>query len=276
MAEIAASALTGYLTLVQELGWAPESLLERAGIPSAALDDPSARISYASSIQLLEITAEAIGCQDFGLRLSAYQDLSILGPLAVAAQNSRTLGEAFAVAANYFYVHTPGVLLSLQDADGTHPPRCRRAYGAQRSPPDSGYRAVPCPRCARDRGHDGPGSRGDSVPAFPRRAEALVSPPSPMPRRLQLSRVGRRVGARGVRPSHHQGREAAPGACRSLLAPPGTARGLHGRSSSHSAPSRIGHRGFVLRRRCVVHRRAPPDPSTQTQGRRNHVRGHQG
>ncbi|MEO0601246.1 MAG: AraC family transcriptional regulator [Myxococcota bacterium] len=121
MAEIAATALTGYQELVHELGGDPLLLLERVGIPRAVLEEPRGRICYASSIRLLEITAEATDCPDFGLRLSRYQDPSILGPLAVAAQNSRTLGEAFSIAANYFYVHTPAVFISLDSSDGAAP-----------------------------------------------------------------------------------------------------------------------------------------------------------
>lgn len=117
MTLVAANALTGYVELVEELGGSPTRLLERAGISRLALQEADGLICYASSIQLLEDTAAELDCPDFGLRLAECQQETISGPLAVAIQNSRTLGEALEVASSYSQVLIPGAVLSVAESE---------------------------------------------------------------------------------------------------------------------------------------------------------------
>ena len=46
-------------------------------------------------------------CPDFGLRLSRWQGLDILGPIAVIARNTSTMGDGWDSIARYMYVHSP-------------------------------------------------------------------------------------------------------------------------------------------------------------------------
>jgi len=109
MTLVRASALSGYRELVSELGADPSALLRRFRIRPGVLDDPQAFVSYGSLIRLLEHTANALQCRDFGLRLSTRQDLDILGPLGVAVRNCGTLGEAMQTASRYMFVHSPAI-----------------------------------------------------------------------------------------------------------------------------------------------------------------------
>ena len=62
------------------------------------LDNEDALLPVAKLVRLLEDAARTLGVPDFGLRVAQAQDISVLGPVAVAIQNSPTVGEALQVA----------------------------------------------------------------------------------------------------------------------------------------------------------------------------------
>lgn len=104
---IRASGLTGYRELVTRLGGDPNRLLHQFHIPSAALDCEDALISLRSMIRLLEATAQALSCADFGMQLAREQDLKILGPLGIIGLNSRTVGDAVRSIIEYMDFYSP-------------------------------------------------------------------------------------------------------------------------------------------------------------------------
>lgn len=110
---IRATVLRGYPELVHELGGDPEPYLARFGIPSVVEDPDHAFIPFAAYARLLEFTADDLRCPDFGLRMSAWRGLEILGPLAVIARNSPTLRDCVRALARYLYVHSPAFILKL-------------------------------------------------------------------------------------------------------------------------------------------------------------------
>ncbi|AUG76038.1 AraC family transcriptional regulator [Kitasatospora sp. MMS16-BH015] len=110
---IRATNLHGYGALVRELGGDPGPLLRRYGIRPGVELVEDAFVSYGPFARLLETTAEELDCPDFGLRLSAWQGLGILGPVAVIARNSATVLGAFAEIGRYLHVHSPALRLSV-------------------------------------------------------------------------------------------------------------------------------------------------------------------
>jgi hypothetical protein len=50
---------------------------------------------------------------DFGLRLSRWQGLDILGPIAVIARNAQTVLGGFEAIARYLYIHSPALTLTI-------------------------------------------------------------------------------------------------------------------------------------------------------------------
>jgi AraC-like DNA-binding protein len=62
---------------------------------------------------MLEATAAELDCPDFGLRLSHWQGLDILGPIAVIARNANTLLGGLESIASYLYVHSPALKLTV-------------------------------------------------------------------------------------------------------------------------------------------------------------------
>ncbi len=71
-------------------------------------------------IELLENCARELECPDFGLRLSYYQDLNILGPAALIAHYSDTVAASLRAITTFFYVHTTAASVQLVDADSSH------------------------------------------------------------------------------------------------------------------------------------------------------------
>ncbi len=114
---IRASSLLGFQPLVAQLGGDADALLRSAGIDPKSLASPDNRISYAAMIRVLEDASERLRCPDFGLRLSAFQDIRILGPAAMIALYSDTVGQCLESIATYFYVHTTGGSVNLVPSD---------------------------------------------------------------------------------------------------------------------------------------------------------------
>ncbi len=110
---IRATNLWGYVDLVRELGGEPEDLLARFHIPSGVEHQDDAFVSVDGFVRLLEATAAELERPDFGLRLSAWQGLDILGPIAVIARNAQTVQDGLGAVARYLYVHSPALKLAV-------------------------------------------------------------------------------------------------------------------------------------------------------------------
>jgi AraC-like DNA-binding protein len=112
-AMVRASGRKGHAALMASLGVDPMPLLKRHGLPPEASDSEDALLPLRSLVNLLEDSAAATGCPDFGLRLAASQDIHVLGPLAAAIQNSATAGDAMKTAARYLFVQSPALSLTM-------------------------------------------------------------------------------------------------------------------------------------------------------------------
>lgn len=110
---IRASSLRGFADLVEELGGEPGILLDRFGIAADALSSDDGLVSITAHDLMLDAAAEQLGCPDLGLRLAERQDLSILGPLAVAIESSSTVADAVECAARFMFVHSPALQIGV-------------------------------------------------------------------------------------------------------------------------------------------------------------------
>jgi AraC-like DNA-binding protein len=110
---IRATNLWGYGDLVRELGADPAPFLARFHIPPGIEDQEDAFVSFEPFVRMLEASAAELGCTDFGLRLSRWQGLDILGPIAVIARNAQTLLDGLEAIARYLYVHSPALKLTV-------------------------------------------------------------------------------------------------------------------------------------------------------------------
>ena len=112
---IRAASLRGFAPLVEELGGDPLHLLRAHRIPPAVLDDDDGLISITDHDLMLDDAAEELRCPDLGLRLAERQDLSILGPLAVAIESSPTVTEALACVSRFMFVHSPALRIAAEE-----------------------------------------------------------------------------------------------------------------------------------------------------------------
>lgn len=107
-----ATNLWGYADLVRELGGNPEDLLARFHIPVRFDQDHESFVAFRSAAHLIETTADELDCPDFALRLSHWQGLDILGPIAVIARNEQTVRDGLLAVARYLHVHSPALTLT--------------------------------------------------------------------------------------------------------------------------------------------------------------------
>lgn len=112
---ISTSSLIGYRDLVTRLHGDAETLLRDHGIYPQDVAAPEGVIPLRRFMHLLEDSARDLGCDDFGLRLSEYQDLSILGPLAIAAANQSTARSGVQKIIDCIYQFSSGIRMRLSE-----------------------------------------------------------------------------------------------------------------------------------------------------------------
>ncbi|WP_199516817.1 AraC family transcriptional regulator [Nucisporomicrobium flavum] len=116
---VRAAGLRGLPALVDSLGGDGAELLARFGVTCAAVESDDAVIPSAAAGLLLEVAAAELGCPDLGLRLAGLQNASVLGPLALAIENSATFGEALEITRRFLFVHSPALTVSqIPDPSG--------------------------------------------------------------------------------------------------------------------------------------------------------------
>jgi AraC-like DNA-binding protein len=115
---IRATNLWGYGDLMGELGADPLPFLKRFEITPGVEHQEDAFVSLAAFVRLLEASSAELGCPDFGLRLSRWQGLDILGPIAVIARNASTLLGGLEAIGRYLYVHSPALTLTVSPPTG--------------------------------------------------------------------------------------------------------------------------------------------------------------
>ena len=111
---IRSSGLSGFVKLVSELGGDAGGMLRRVRLKRQDLSVESSPIPYTSVVRLMDIAAEELACDDFGLRLSRRQNVEILGPTAIIARNSATVGEALQSIGQFMSFYSPAIAIGIQ------------------------------------------------------------------------------------------------------------------------------------------------------------------
>lgn len=114
-AVVRAASLRGFVPLVRELGGDPDDLMRRFGIDPAVLREGDGLIPITAHDLMLDAAARELSTPDLGLRLAGAQDLSILGPLAVAIEASGTVSEALECVTRFLFVHSPALRIAVED-----------------------------------------------------------------------------------------------------------------------------------------------------------------
>lgn len=109
-----AASLRGFPELVTRLGGDPHALLRQQRLDPRMLENEDALIPSRAAIHLLEDSARLLQCPDFGLQLAQFQDVSTLGPLAIAIQHARSVREAAASASRFIFIQGTDIVFALQ------------------------------------------------------------------------------------------------------------------------------------------------------------------
>lgn len=112
-ATVRAAGFAGYAGLVTALGGDPDALIRAYGVSRCDLDQGDLRIPFRDIIHALQHTATALDNPGFGLQLASGQDISILGPIAIAMQNSQTIAEAMDYCARFLFIQSPALSLQI-------------------------------------------------------------------------------------------------------------------------------------------------------------------
>jgi AraC-like DNA-binding protein len=115
---VRATALWGYDDLIKQLGGDPAALRERFGIQPGVELESDGFVPVDAYVRLLEATASEMDCPDLGLRMSRWQGLDMLGPVAVIARNNPTIQDALSAIARYLYAHSPALQLVAVPSPG--------------------------------------------------------------------------------------------------------------------------------------------------------------
>ncbi|MFJ1709593.1 AraC family transcriptional regulator ligand-binding domain-containing protein [Kitasatospora sp. NPDC088346] len=113
--EIRAAAIRGIDRLADNLGGDGAALLAEFGVSPGDLDSDHGLLSTVTAGRILRRATKTPDCPDLGLRLAAYQDMSMLGPLALTVGNCDSIGEGLACASRFLFVHNQGIRLSRAD-----------------------------------------------------------------------------------------------------------------------------------------------------------------
>ncbi|MDD2058684.1 AraC family transcriptional regulator [Pseudomonas sp. GD03860] len=116
---VRAASLTNYLEVSRHLGLNPHALLAQVGLSAALLDDPNQRLPVASVITLLEESAQASGCETFGLRMAELRQLSDFGEISLLLSHQRTLRDALQVIVQYRHLLNDALAIHIEEAGKT-------------------------------------------------------------------------------------------------------------------------------------------------------------
>jgi AraC-like DNA-binding protein len=134
MADLIRSAcLTHYAEVARSVGLEPRTMLRKAGLPAASLDQQDLRIPVSAVRRLMEISAAESGVAEFGLRMAAQGGLANLGPVALVVREQATVGAGLEALARYIHIHNESMSLTIEHQDdivilhpvlrGRRPPR---------------------------------------------------------------------------------------------------------------------------------------------------------
>lgn len=107
------ASLRGYCELVSKHGGDPQALLVKAGLGLVPIEEENLLIPSHCLYNALEIASKELNIPDFGLQLSEYQELDILGLFALMVKNADTLSEALQLANKHLHkMHDHGARLN--------------------------------------------------------------------------------------------------------------------------------------------------------------------
>ena len=116
---VRSASLNGYIELMESIGRDPGAYLRKVGLSARLLRDPDAQIPSHAMRELLEITADATGMEDFALRLAARRTFSNLGPISVVLKEEASPRLALEALCRYLKLLSPSLVMHIEEAGET-------------------------------------------------------------------------------------------------------------------------------------------------------------
>lgn len=110
---IRSAGLSYYPEVARSVGLDPRQMMRKVRLPLACLDKPDMPIAVTGLRRLLELSAEASGAEDFGLRLAERGGLTNFGPVGLIVREQATVGEAIEAFSRFIHVHHDGMKLDV-------------------------------------------------------------------------------------------------------------------------------------------------------------------
>jgi len=106
--------LCGYCDLVRDLGGDAGALLAAGGIDGSSLQQRGGKIPLLATAMLLENSARALDCADFGLQLAERQNGALMKPLDRLICNAPTLGDIDRYIVSHMEAYSSGIRATLE------------------------------------------------------------------------------------------------------------------------------------------------------------------
>lgn len=116
---IRSAGLSYYPEVARSVGLDPRQMMRKVRLPPTCLDKPDTPIAVAGLRRLLELSAEASGAEDFGLRLAERGGLTNFGAVGLIVREQATVGEAIEAFSRFIHVHHDGMRLDVVRAKRT-------------------------------------------------------------------------------------------------------------------------------------------------------------
>jgi AraC-like DNA-binding protein len=117
LANIRGTLIVDLGAYLETLNQDPARVFAQAGFSFDIANDQDTRVPVEAPIELIEISARLVDQPDFGLRFARFRGMPDLGPLALLLREQKNLGDALAIIAQSFYLHSNALYLSIIDDD---------------------------------------------------------------------------------------------------------------------------------------------------------------
>lgn len=114
-----AAVLSHYEEVAKKLGINPQPLLRQVGLTLQMLAVPTHMIPMDSTVALLDLTAQATGCETVGLMMAEARTLSDFGPISLLLVQQPSMRGALNTIAHYRHLLNESLGLYIEDAGKT-------------------------------------------------------------------------------------------------------------------------------------------------------------
>lgn len=111
------ASISRYAEVAGELGLDPRAMLRRLDIDPRILEQPELRLPADRIFELLEASAQAAGCESFGLRMAAARRLSDYGAVSLLIVHLPTMRDALMTLVRYQRMLNEALRLDIEDFD---------------------------------------------------------------------------------------------------------------------------------------------------------------